>query len=456
MRGKNVFENLVLLYAVSGLFLEIGLVLSIGSSELGPTKFLGYILGFYCVLHVKQVPQRIRKVWLGLIICYILPLILLFLFPSTVFVAQGEITWDVILMDGESPVHPTVDGGVLKMTFSMVLNTFIVVHIFTTYTSQMYLRLLNRVARISVFLLLIALIEFVCKNYLGMNDFWGECKDAFWGVTKFTANGRLRGNFYELVLLTKEASHFAYAMFITAIILISHNIINKGKMVSKSLLLCCFLLLVSTSFSAILFLVALIALMLMYRWYIQKPKTANLEKILAISAFIVILTSAAILINYFSDGFVGKRLAFFYENAEAFFSTDGELNRFLANTDGSTMIRLTSIIQTLIAFCSRPLFGFSLFAVVCHGSTAMFLANVGIVGMFVWIKLYFYSYPSENISRSSKALYAFAILIFLLVNLFNSYLLSPFSGLTPLLISLSFYYLYVTKCNKNYENYKIS
>lgn len=68
MRGKSVFENLVLLYAVSGLFLEIGIVLSIGSSELGPTKFLGYILGFYCVLHVKQVPQRIRKVWLGLII----------------------------------------------------------------------------------------------------------------------------------------------------------------------------------------------------------------------------------------------------------------------------------------------------------------------------------------------------------------------------------------------------
>lgn len=442
LRQKNAFENLVLLCVVTETFVELGIVVKVGTTEMSPAKFVGHVLSFYCLFNYKTLPPRLLRIWLALLLCYLIPVLLLAIFPSNMYVASGDITWDAILIHGERPVYPTVSGEVIKMTLRLIVYSFTVVYILNTYTQQMYRRLLINVAKCCVFFLIIGCVEFLCKNLLGLNDMWEFGKTLLFGDTKYTFHGRLRGSLYELELFTKETSHFAYTMFLSAIIIMTNNILKYGKLTSRSFFLCLFLIIVSTSFSGLMFILALLCIMLVYRWSVEKPRTTKMEIVSLIALTIVSVSSLAVILSYTSNGFVGGRLFFLYDNFEAFVTTDWSYNNSLAYTDGSTMIRLVSVIQTLMAFSTRPIFGFSIHSIVCHGSTAMFLANVGVVGMYFWIKFYFYSYPKKVFQPPIPKPYLISIIIYLFVNLLNSYLLLPFHGLTPLLISVCFCYMF--------------
>ena len=438
VKKKIFLEELVFWCLIFETFVELGIVVRIGSSEMGPARFLEHILALYCLIQVRMIPANICRSWLLLILSYILPPVILFFFPTQLAGGFGEITWDSILQAGEDPVRPSVNGDVIKMTLRLILYSFIIVCIYVNYSKEMYLRLLSRTANICKILLILGLIEFVCRNFLGLNDFVETAKTAFFGDTKFTFHGRLRGSLYELQLFMKETSHYAYTLFLTALILLANNKIFKKKLIDKYLYLCLFLIAVSTSFSGIMFVVACIGILLLIRWSVLPRKKRNIEVTILVSSLFIFISSAFVLLNYFSDSLFGERLFLIYENFGNLVAIDWSRDNPMAYQDGSSVIRIISVTQTLVAFFSRPIFGYSLNTFVCHGSTAMYLANVGVFGVLIFVWFFFYIFPFKRMMAPRKGFYSVAILIYFLVNLLNSYLLAPFMGLIPLMIALCF------------------
>ena len=211
-------------------------------------------------------------------------------------------------------------------------------------------------------------------------------------------------------------------------------------------------MLLSTSFSMILFLSAFLFVYLLYRWTILCPPTMKRE-ITSLFLFIFFLSSSAtfFLISN-SDGFVIGRLINLTNQLDGLLNFSGTYDGSLG--DSSTFIRIYSVIMTLNAFVSRPLFGISLGAAYCHGATAMLLSGIGIVGVYSLIRFYFFYVTVYKRFIIKKLSFISAIMVYLIVNLLNSLELKPFCNSTLIAVSICFCVIFSYK-NKRLTNNKI-
>ena len=106
--------------------------------------------------------------------------------------------------------------------------------------------------------------------------------------------------------------------------------------------------------------------------------------------------------------------------------------------DWSNRVRLLSIYQTILAFLHRPLFGYGVGAVCCHGATAMMLAGCGIVGVYYWAKFYFFSRTIQTKFHPNKKGYLISILVFLFVTVFYSNGVKAFYELSAIMLVICF------------------
>ena len=424
LKRRNTLMNLLLLCATADLFIEMGYSFIIMGTSFTHYDFCLFCLFSYCFLGFCKRTFRPTKTLFTLNILYVLPIIILLVFPSDVLIADSfRVTWDDVL-SGASPVHPAITNRVLKYTLCFIFSSFIAYSIFVKFSWDNYRCFIIRFSKVINVFLFLGIIEFVLKNVLGNISLWGNVTEFFFGESSSTVfEARLRGNSYELNLFTKEASHYAYTLFLCLVVKLTSNIlIGKPHGLSLSIFVCMFLMVLSTSFSTVMFLSAFWIIYLLYRWYVLCPKTMRYEKVALFITAVFGFSSVVAYLSANDDAFVIGRFLNFMDNWEFYF----DINNTLTLGDGSTYVRIMSVMQTFFAFGQRPLWGFSLGALACHGATAMFLSGIGIVGVYYWTKFYFFTFSIYKARNGHKYIYLALILIYFLVNLLNSVGLRPF------------------------------
>ena len=442
---KNNFEKIFLFCLTTNLFIEAGYAIKIGTEKYYFFfTITDYFLAGYCLCMILRKHINISKKWLCLALSYIIPVIMLIVFPSNALITPYGVYLDEVLYGSEELVHPSFGIQTVKTSFIFLLYLTIPIYLYSQYGLNDYKKLLRKLSGIIKIFLALGLLEYFIKNVLDLNDMWGNMITFLFGTfdVSFT-EGRLRGDSYELILFTRESSHYAYTIFLSSIVLFANNLINKRKNgFSFSLLICFLLLILSTSFSSLLFFIGFISLFLVYRWFIERPTSYRKEIFSTAILIMLLFITLPVILSNMGDGFIGDRLSNLVINWRDFMAFD--LTRVVTLGDNSSQARIFSVMHALEAFSSRPLFGLTLGMVTCHGATASFLASVGIIGLYFWIKAYFYSCPLKQLLCPKPNLYLLSIMIYLLVNMLNSLGIRPFYNTTLLLVVFCFCFIFST------------
>lgn len=175
-----------------------------------------------------------------------------------------------------------------------------------------------------------------------------------------------RGSIYSLQGLTREPSHLASAMFWLGLIIIFSN--YSKRFIWKMLLCVSLFMLISRSFSGILFILALYTI-----YAIENNKKKFIYSLLLIIVAPVILLSSSF--SYYVDR-IGNVLAL--------------LKLGGASTTISEHVRVISIIENLKIFLSRPFFGIGIGTTYAHGALPSILSNIGILGFLTWFVFFIF------------------------------------------------------------------
>lgn len=437
---RHFFAHLVFLCVVTEMFLQMGVIVKIGNYTMEMKNLSEDILILYCIAHINKIPPRLKKGWILLIISYIIPMLLLIFFPSNALVANMSVSWDKILLDGASPVHPIINGEVIKAVFKVILFSFVTLYLFIHWGETEFSWLIKRLSKISTIFMLLGLLEFLIRNILGLNEVWGSFLLFFFGDTESTVyEGHLRGDVYGLNLFTREPAAYSMTLFLVLVIKMAVNRLNGEKrIIDWTIGLGVFLMILSTSMSAYIYVVIFFVLYLLYRWIIKCPKYMKYEKILL---FIVLslVSSSAIYYLGLSDDYVAQRISNIINNLDSFLAVDWD---YSSVGDKSSQVRLLSIVQTFVVFLERPIFGYSLFSIVCHGATPQYLAGVGLFGMVCWIRFYYYLIPLRLLMSPQKNAYILCIILYVITVLFGGWLIRPYYDLMLIIYVISCCFLF--------------
>lgn len=446
LQCKSVFMNLLLLSTVSDIFLDMGYVFCVGRNTMDFCELPRHILLLYCIIKIFNGYCHLSRNWFSLAFFSIIPIVLLWVSPSNVAVADFNVSWDAILLYGEKPAHPQLTSAVFGQTRVFLTSMLLLVVIYQKFRTSDYLYYLSKLSKIINVFLVLGVIELIVKNIFHASELWGNMMEFLWGKSDLTSyvSQLNRGDYYDLNLFTREPSHWAYSLFICLMIKFVSNIV-EGKVggIDKYLILALILMVCTLAFSSLLFLFFFFCYFLLYRWCIYKPRTMVVEKYVLYTFIILMMLFLTSLLIKYSDGLFATRLLFILDNFTSLFSLNGDA--FLINFDNganlSVQIRIISIVQTIMAFFSRPIFGFSLGSMTSHGSTALFFAGVGVVGVCSWMKFVFYSIPLNKMFVRNTKLYNYSIILYLGLNMFNGLALRPFYDLSLFVIVLVFIFM---------------
>jgi len=447
IKQKDSFFNLFMLCLITEVFIRMGSVCPIGSTYLPYDMFTEIILVTYCLINLRQISPRYLNSWILLMMSYFIPILLLAIFPSSELVATPKMTWDEIMFGGGQPIHPTVTFTVIQVTLRWSLFSLVYLYVYEQWKVKDYERALLKFSKISQIFIILGIVEFIAKVLLGMSEQWGEMLQFLFGEYKDTVFvARLRGNIIELNLFEQESSHYAYILMFVCLLRFASNIIQNKKMFDVYVWGILFLMLSSSSLSAIYLIFIILVVFFARRWFVQKVKSSKYEIFSMLFCIVAVLSFTTVLLSVDVDWFVAKRLFVMLENFDIIFSSEA-INSHLIS-DNSTLIRMASMIQTLMAFLKRPIFGYSLFSIHGHSTTAMFLAGVGIFGLYNWIIFYFLKNPLYKLLSPSRFLYYFGILLLLFVNLLGGDMRMHY-GLMLLMMAVAYCYLFNANIKRN-------
>jgi hypothetical protein len=230
-------------------------------------------------------------------------------------------------------------------------------------------------------------------------------------------SGRLRG-------LKSEPSMYGFALFlffVQAIVIYRKYKLKKYKNYAIIALL---LMILSKSFTAVVCILGI-----GIYWFISEYKRSKSKPFLimcGLSVFTIVMFSFYYIYTHDFSSYYLKRIHMALVNMEDLSITGWTGN--YATLDGSTKVRMISIVGTLEYFINRPIFGLALGSTYAHSTMATVISSVGVVGTYAWGKFTFFSI--KNVDR--YYILATIIWCFLLVILDNG--LFPFYGLENLVV----------------------
>lgn len=460
-RPQTILFNMIVLTVSVELFIEVGYFIELGNAEITYRRTIELILFFVSLYVLAKRPikkDRFYKYGFYLLAIAMGAILFLVIFPSSAQVANIDNPWEDILLQQKSIANPAVSGFVIQQNFQLVIYAITLFAVYSSFQKEDYFKLIRSFTKIIKFFFILGCFELVMKDVFRYENY-GKIVEYIFGFSESTIyEARTRGFGLELTGLTKEASHYSYMLFICIIILFSQYAITKSKRYYKWIIIGMILIFFCMSFSSVLFIIALIAFYILYRWNSDQSGKGKIKKILFITAVIGIVIIIVFSFNFntlssSSDDFFSRRISSLIEEKDVIFNGGWQT----ANTalEWSNRVRLLSIFMTLKAFIARPLFGYGFGTITCHGATAMMLAGTGIFGVYFWTKFNFYisSIITPNLN---KKYFNYTIVIFLFVNLFNSFGLRPFHELHSFFFAISICLLFdSTKQNENFHNHPV-
>lgn len=415
---KNKKESLVslfTLYCVFSTFITTGYFLKLGSVIITFSQFLLTVLFLFYILYFpKEFKQLIKKKDNRIPIALLLGIVILFniakLFLSTksIMVMPNS--------NGDIYIWKMVQAELNINTIQKCINLFIfsVVIIFTSYIidEELWFVVKEKYVSFGNFMVIYCIFEFLYNNIISNSYIRRFITYVFGNTGSQYTTIISRGGIFCIQGFNKEPSHIAVAFFILeVIILLSKEFTNFKKVLYSMVIL--FIMFLSGSFTGALCSIISVIIYLV-----------TLKRIPLITCILGIVMSMAVLL-YIQISIENSLLQYYLMRVKNFFSileyAKPAMNKndallkvqsiqyYFANggNGGSEYMRLSSILYNLDLFYQNMLLGVGLGTTNTYGMIPSILANIGIVGGFLWYKMIVYG-KSFN-SKSQK------VILFILV-----------------------------------------
>lgn len=439
-KDKQRYLACLALHIFTAINVEVGYFIKIGDSMIRYSWFTEAVLVMYSIIYLIAMRKKgIFKSYYLLLASIIIGLVGLAVNPLNKKIVTSDILIDKYWDGWEQLKYPCINSNVINSLLHLI--TFIIIYacIVHIFNYDNFKTLIRKLFGWSKLVIVIGFIEIILKDVLSSNYFQIIIEQIFGINPNVISSLEQRGTLYRLSGLTMEASHYSYALFVMCIILMANVYINQ---ISKNwIFLGVGLLVMCRAFSSILFLSALVIIIFVVKYKndirISRKFINVVIGILAVVGFMIIIYNT----NVFKNSYYGKRLTEAL-NDNVLFVDISQVRKY---TYTSTRIRLVSIISTLKLMIYRPLFGIGIGTTSSHGSLAVILSGLGIVGTFSWLKGLFFNDLKNRLHIVDNA-YIILILIWCIVGLFASMFWGLLYNAGNYIIAISFMFL----CKKDF------
>lgn len=442
---KEIYINIMAIFIFTYMHIEVGYFIKLGNTSVRFVWFLEIILIMFSIILLiknKSMHKKILINGIAFFFTIVLGLLFLFIRPLKEMIITGDVLWDDYWRRKAVMNYPQLSSNNIESLVQVGVFIIILICVISLFKEKDYITLLYKTGDWCKIIVLYGIVEFVLKNVIKINTV--NMIDGIFGKSSTgLLQMELRGGFYKLSGLSSESAHFAYALYVTALVFIGLNIIKGTYKIW--VLFTLGLIALTMSFSSVLFIGFLIGMYILYRLLDEnnkKRKILYIIELIGIVVLAVILSST--LDDTYSSSYYGSRIVDIQENLKYIFSNiDVRLIPY-----ASSRVRMVSSIRTLKLLLKRPLLGIGINATNSHGSFSTILASIGIVGVYTWIKFLFYS--KKIFAELNNKLYFVFIVMWCVMNIFVSHGLATLYSSENIVIMIAFQII----CNKK-NNLKI-
>lgn len=452
MRYKSIKEIYIRLFSVTAiieLIVERGYFLQIGGQQLTYAFFCEIVLAFISIILLLRgitIPNYLLTSFLIIVIVLIIGWLNLMLFPSNAMGANFAVSWDAILVDHAGLQLIRLIPDMWQVSVHVLLYLIISLVSLSIFSKQEWLEIVyNTISIIRYFIIYGVFEAFI--TYCLKNNFLNDIINLLLGVSRSTVVEIIdRGNGYSLSGLTKEPSHYVFSLAITIILLCAYLKLQYKNSASMREILftkfCIFFSIVlmgmSMAFSTIYFGICLV---LYYFLVISKRGGNNYGRIGIFSLIILLIfksiekITSNIMNNVAINTFWGRRIVSLIQ--EWNLVTSGSWLYSTNSLEWSNRVRLGSTYETFKLIKYRPFFGLGWGATTAHSALAMLISSCGIIGSLLYVN-YFSIARKVRVVLYNKLLFYTSLIIYLVMNIFNSLSLRPFYECWTIILIFAF------------------
>ncbi|MDD3252110.1 MAG: hypothetical protein PHV18_06085 [Lachnospiraceae bacterium] len=407
---KVLFLNFFVIELVFALSrMNYGYFVHIGGSEL---EYNDVLLGVLFVLSIlvliknPRIPQKTSNISMLLLLTIFIGMLLCNIFPANVAVIDYNHSWDMYMRGFTSEMQPVAFSMQSVLMFIRVLIFVFVLNIaYLLFNEHEWVDIAKKVYKYLKGLIVYGVIEIVLKYALHinvnlyLNDFFGR------GISTGGGVERLQG-------ICREPSYYALALFnfmalSTALFYIEQNSAVKRK-IRNWTIVSALIGIFTTSFS---FMICIVALMLMWLYLANTYSSGRMFKVSIGICIVVCLAILIISSPFFLNFAMHSNITVLERSVQSVVQIKKAFtNTLIPGEDfSSEASRLGGGVITLKAGFARPLLGLGIGTTYCVTGLICIFANIGFIGLYLWIKLLFEVY-GKNVSKMMTALLLLPVL----------------------------------------------
>lgn len=396
---KKIFIELLSLSIFLYLNITIGYIFKVGEQTIAGYFFTMLCMGVVAILCIRKMPKKRFIVMSIFLLNIFLSLILIQFMDYQVL----DIGWDEYLFGYNKMVTCTIDWTHIKELIKTVFFVFAIEVIHQELEDSDWKYIISKVAKWSKVVLCYGLLEFFVVYFLKIHNLYALFLEPIFGLKKYTYTSALsRGNGYQLQGLFTEPSGYATGLFLIMLLLITqiHESKNRKKEICNFIwiAICLFLMIMSMSFSSVLYITLFIVLSMIYIYQTRR----RYRTVILFSCFIITMIgvcSIAILLD--SESYYGIRL----NGALQIFRTaiyDSDMSNLYfhlrgTHADGSSIARIGSAIGSIkIEFVQNPISGLGVGTENSYAEFSNMLTDLGVIGTICWMKMVVFYQKKRN------------------------------------------------------------
>lgn len=429
----EIFINLTALATALELMISIGSFISIGRLSISYSEILIVIDVVIAIILLRRVGLGKRTVLLGgvFILSCLVSLFLAIVFPYEGVVVPDSGFWDLYYFYGVQPEKIQIGVNHVKEIIHVIC--YVIIFSLSMNLSDEKKDLLEiKTFKYLIPFIWFGLFEFVMSSILGQMNLMSKIEATVFGNDYMYQNGLVSlGVANRLKGLKSEPSMYAFVLFV--FFLLSMNLYYKyrDRRYRNYALTGMFLMIASLSFTAVVCIAVTLILGICYFY----KKGSNSKKLIiaicSIFGLVVAFRMISYIYNHDFSNYFFKRIHYALLNLNNL-DINGWSGDFLS-TDGSTKVRLISIVYSFKYMLKSPLFGLALGSTYAHSTLSSVAASIGIVGTILW-----WSFTFKCKYAMEGRVYLFTCLIWTLFLVVLDNGLFPFYGVQNIIIVQSF------------------
>ena len=382
--ARKKFLSLFMFTVFCEIFYNLGYLFEIGDYEIN-LPYISIMITFIwgLLLSAKKIITIRGKYLLLFYIFLILGIVWRLASLSEIIGINHYVSVDS-LATGSSMVKLEVSGYSFLVLARTILCSFSLSCFASCFNRDDFARIIRKYLPIFRFMIIFAVIEFFSNNFVDSNlirtyviKIFGACSTAY-------LTPSFRGMLYSICLTCWEPSLANYALFFCSLAILWNMNYSKKKVDKIYILVANLMMLLSMSLTGVIFVIAILALMLF-----RKNVRDKAVKVMFIAIPTAVIAVTAILIS--SSGiqdYIVNRLVITVQSIQYMIKNPQSTSIFGVFGGASETIRFYSMFNNLYVWTKSPIIGIGIGTASCCSGWISALANVGIVGIYLLLKIY--------------------------------------------------------------------